>query len=136
MKVAGGLIMLLSGIAFLSNKNDNHKGIDRKIKIEAIEKEDISFTPLAMPLLAGPGSMSYLISLNIVTLTTQQIIITVLAILSVSVLILIILQGSRFVNKVIGNSGMVALSRIMGFFVMCIGVELIYRGIVNFLAQQ
>jgi multiple antibiotic resistance protein len=134
MKVAGGLIMLLSGIAFLSNKNDNHKGINKKIKIEAEEKEDISFTPLAMPLLAGPGSMSYLISLNIGTLNTNSIILIISAIFIVCAAILAILYSSRYFIRVIGNSGMVALSRIMGFFVMCIGVELIYAGVKNFFA--
>jgi multiple antibiotic resistance protein len=131
MKIAGGLIMLISGIGFLSSKTDANRGIDKKIKFEAAEKEDISFTPLAMPLLAGPGSMSFLISLNIGSLATKDIVITLTAILIVCATILIILLSSRYFNKLIGNSGMVALSRIMGFFVMCIGVELIYAGIKN-----
>ncbi len=132
MKIAGGLIMLISGIAFLNSKNETNRGIDKKIKFEAAEKEDISFTPLAMPLLAGPGSMSYLISLNIGSLSTTEIVVTLSAILIVCVFILIVLLSSRYFNKLIGNSGMVALSRIMGFFVMCIGVQLIYVGIKNF----
>jgi len=132
MKIAGGLIMLISGIAFLNSKTETNRGIDKKIKFEAAEKEDISFTPLAMPLLAGPGSMSYLISLNIGSLSTKDIAITLSAILIVCVFILIVLFSSRYFNKIIGNSGMVALSRIMGFFVMCIGVQLIYTGIKNF----
>jgi len=132
MKIAGGLIMLISGIAFLNSKTETNRGIDKKIKFEAAEKEDISFTPLAMPLLAGPGSMSYLISLNIGSLSTKDIAITLSAILIVCIFILIVLFSSRYFNKIIGNSGMVALSRIMGFFVMCIGVQLIYTGIKNF----
>lgn len=132
MKIAGGLIMLISGIAFLNSKTETNRGIDKKIKFEAVEKEDISFTPLAMPLLAGPGSMSYLISLNVGSLSTKDIVITIIAILVVCIFILIVLLSSRYFNKLIGNSGMVALSRIMGFFVMCIGVQLIYTGIKNF----
>lgn len=132
MKIAGGLIMLISGIGFLSSKPEANRGIDKKIKFEAAEKEDISFTPLAMPLLAGPGSMSYLISLNLGSLEIKDILITLSGILIVCAVILIILLSSRYFNKLIGNSGMVALSRIMGFFVMCIGVELIYAGIKNF----
>jgi multiple antibiotic resistance protein len=132
MKIAGGLIMLISGIGFLSSKPSANRGIDKKIKFEAAEKEDISFTPLAMPLLAGPGSMSYLISLNIGSLSTTDIIITLSAILIACSFILVVLFSSRYFNKLIGNSGMVALSGIMGFFVMCIGVELIYTGIKNF----
>ncbi len=39
MKVAGGIIMLLSGVSFINNKRDTHKGINQKVKIEAIEKD-------------------------------------------------------------------------------------------------
>lgn len=135
MKIGGGLILLLSGIAFVSNKNEKHKGISKKIKIEAEEKEDISFTPLAMPLLAGPGSMSYLISMNTNEISTSYMLITSLAIFSVCVITLILLICSRYFAKVLGNSGLLAMSRIMGFFVMCLGVELISTGISCFIKE-
>jgi multiple antibiotic resistance protein len=135
MKVAGGIIMLLSGVSFINNKRDTHKGINQKVKIEAIEKEDISFTPLAMPLLAGPGSMSYLVSLNFADKNLTQILIVFLAIFIVCSIILLILLSSRYFAKLIGTSGLMALSRLMGFFVMCIGVELIYTGVKHFIMQ-
>lgn len=134
MKIGGGLILVLSGTAYLSAKNETHKGISRKIKLEAAEKEDISFTPLAMPLLAGPGSMSYLISMNTTDLTTSAIVTVSLAILAVCLLTFILLYSSRYFVKLLSNAGVVALSRIMGFFVLCLGVELITVGIRNFLA--
>ncbi len=133
MKIGGGLILLLSGIAFVSNKNENHKGISKKIKLEAEEKEDISFTPLAMPLLAGPGSMSYLISMNTNDITTSYMLVTSLAIFSVCVITLILLVCSRYFSKLLGNAGLLAMSRIMGFFVMCLGVELICTGVKHFI---
>lgn len=135
MKVAGGIIMLLSGVSFINNKRDTHKGINQKVKMEAIEKEDISFTPLAMPLLAGPGSMSYLVSLNFADKNLSQILTVFLAIFLVCSIILIILLSSRYFAKLIGTSGLMALSRLMGFFVMCIGVELIYTGVKHFVMQ-
>lgn len=135
MKVAGGIIMLLSGVSFINNKRDTHKGINQKVKMEAIEKEDISFTPLAMPLLAGPGSMSYLVSLNFADKNLSQILTVFLAIFLVCSIILVILLSSRYFSKLIGTSGLMALSRLMGFFVMCIGVELIYTGVKHFIMQ-
>ncbi len=134
MKIGGGLILVLSGTAYLSAKNETHKGISRKIKLEATEKEDISFTPLAMPLLAGPGSMSYLISMNTTDVTTATILTVSVAILAVCLLTFILLYSSRYFVKLLSNAGVVALSRIMGFFVLCLGVELITVGIRNFLA--
>lgn len=128
MKIAGGLIMLISGMAFLNSQTESHKGINKKVKFEAIEKEDISFTPLAMPLLAGPGSMSYLISASS-NISPSGMGIILVSILLVCILIFLVLQGSKYLLYLLGNSGILALSRVVGFFVMCIGIESIIGGV-------
>jgi len=135
MKIAGGLIMLISGMAFLNSQSESHKGINKKVKFEALDKQDISFTPLAMPLLAGPGSMSYLISLsNQASWVTTVLVL--LSVLLVCTLIFLVLQGSRYLSIILGNAGIVALSRVMGFFVMCIGVEGIVNGVKLIVASM
>ena len=58
LKIAGGIIICRSGFQLLNAKHK--KDIGKKIQTESILKEDISFTPLAMPLLSGPGSISFL----------------------------------------------------------------------------
>ena len=61
LRVAGGLVIFRSGWQLL---NVTHKKeVSGKLKEESDKKDDISFSPLAMPLLAGPGSMSFLITL-------------------------------------------------------------------------
>jgi len=60
LRIAGGLVIMMSGFALL-NGNMAKKRIGNKAKEEAMEKEDISFTPMAMPMLSGPGSISLLI---------------------------------------------------------------------------
>ena len=89
-----------------------------------------------MPLLAGPGSMSYLVSLNFADQNLSSMLIVFLAIFLVCAFILVVLLSSRYFAKLIGTSGLMALSRLMGFFVMCIGVELIYTGVKNFVLQS
>ena len=61
MRIAGGLVILASGFSLLNGKFAEGRAIDRKVKEEALVKDDISFSPLAMPMLSGPGSISYLI---------------------------------------------------------------------------
>jgi multiple antibiotic resistance protein len=63
VRIAGGLIILSSGYALLEGKFGESRAINDKVKDEAIEKEDISFAPLAMPMLSGPGSISLLIGM-------------------------------------------------------------------------
>src|SRR5687768_388837 len=61
LRVAGGLIIFRSDWQLLNVQHK--KELSGKIKEESDEKSDISFSPLAMPLLAGPCSMSFLITL-------------------------------------------------------------------------
>lgn len=61
LRVAGGLIIFRSGWQLLNVQHK--KELRGNIKEETDKREDISFSPLAMPLLAGPGSMSFLITL-------------------------------------------------------------------------
>ena len=63
MKIAGGLIIIRSGYDLMGGTYKKGRAINEKVEAEAIEKEDISFSPLAMPMLAGPGSISLLISM-------------------------------------------------------------------------
>lgn len=130
MKLSGGIVMFLSGLAFLTSKTHKHKGINKKITLEALEKEDISFTPLAMPMLAGPGSMSLLISYGQMYTAFYDRAIIVFSVAVVSTLTFMVLFSSKYIVKFIGNSGIVALSRIMGFFVMSIGVEYILSTLI------
>jgi multiple antibiotic resistance protein len=64
LKVSGGIVIIMSGISLINGKFSDHKGMNKRVKNDAFTKEDPSFTPLAIPMLAGPGSLSFLISLK------------------------------------------------------------------------
>ena len=133
MRIAGGLVILSSGYALLGGEMEKRKGIDQKVEKEAMEKEDISFTPLAMPLLSGPGSISLLISMNAeyTDWKTRLLIIGVIA--STGILVYFILRLAPFLLQLLGVSGLKAISRIMGFIVMAIAVQYIITGVYRLL---
>lgn len=62
IRIAGGLIIMRVGFSML-NPNDNPEEITDEAKEESSTKKDIAFTPLAMPSLSGPGSISVVISM-------------------------------------------------------------------------
>lgn len=64
LRIAGGLVITSSGFALLTGSFSKHKGIDKRVKDDAYQRNDIALTPLAIPMLAGPGSISLLIALR------------------------------------------------------------------------
>jgi multiple antibiotic resistance protein len=135
LKIAGGIIILLSGYSLLTGKFSAHKGMDKRVKNDAFTKDDPSFTPLAIPMLAGPGSMSFLINLKSQNIGLMDDLKSTLCILLAGLVIAIVLNSSRLILKKIGASGLNSLSRIIGFIVMAIGVEYIASGIRLYLAS-
>ena len=128
LRVAGGLIIFRSGWQLLNVQHK--KELRGNIKEEADKKEDISFSPLAMPLLAGPGSMSFLITLfsnrsNNVTEALWQDVFAISAIVIVIFSIYFIFKFAPRLMKYAGQSGLTALSKVMGFIVIGIGVQMI-----------
>jgi len=130
LKIAGGLIIASSGFALLTGEFSKHKGMKKTRVMEDIEsRSQISLTPLAMPMIAGPGTMSILITYNQEINGLNNVLIILGAIILSSIFIYIILKSSFFIVKVLGASGINALSRIIGFIVIAIGVEFIISAV-------
>lgn len=135
LKIAGGLIIASSGFALLTGKFGEHKGMKRQVVQDDIQnREAISLTPLAIPMLAGPGTISLLIAYNQEYQITQDIIIILGAMLFVSITIYLILKSAHLIVRFLGASGINALSRIIGFIVIAIGVEYIIASVVNIIS--
>ncbi|OBX21972.1 MULTISPECIES: MarC family NAAT transporter [Bizionia] len=132
LKIAGGLIIASSGFALLTGKFKEHKGMKRdKVQKDIHSRDAISLTPLAIPMLAGPGTISLLITFNQEYQTVLQICIILIAILVTTISIYLILKSSHLIVKFLGASGINALSRVIGFIVIAIGVEYIISSVVD-----
>ncbi len=130
LRIAGGLILLNSGFQLMAGKMEGNRAISKSVKEEAEAKDDISFTPMAMPMLAGPGSISYLITEYTENNSTQNRVAITLSVLLIGLIIYIILKYSSMFYRILGKAGLKALSRIMGFLVMAIGMQYIITGVV------
>jgi len=127
LKIAGGLIVAHSAWEMVTSKNkltDDEEG-------ELDSKEDISFTPMAMPMLSGPGSIGIVIGL------TSPVYVSSLpyylgfsaGIVLLGLTVYIILFASLKLFKIMGKTGIGVMNRIMGFFILAMAVEIIYEGI-------
>ncbi|NVN94131.1 MAG: NAAT family transporter [Bacteroidetes bacterium] len=133
LKVAGGLIIATSGFALLNGTFTKHKGMKKSVKEDASERSHITLTPLAIPMLAGPGTISLLITYNQEYKGLVEVLTLTFAMLSISVITFFILKSSNIIVKYLGASGLNALSRIIGFIVIAIGVEYILSVVLQIL---
>ena len=62
LRIAGGLVIVSSGFSLLSGQLKKKRGINKSVETDMQKRNDIALTPLAMPMLAGPGSISLLIA--------------------------------------------------------------------------
>lgn len=132
LKIAGGLIISSSGFALLTGKFAEHKGMKKnKVKTDIQTREDIALTPLAIPMIAGPGTISLLITFNQESTGMAYVATIMGAILLSGVLIFLMLKSAHVIVKALGASGINALSRIIGFIVIAIGIEFIISAGLN-----
>lgn len=131
LRIAGGIIIASSGFGLLNGKFSKNKGIDKKVQQDIENRNDIALTPLAMPMLAGPGSISLLIAFHQEHDSTKDLLVSSLAILVVAFVVFIILRSAHYLAKYLGASGIVAISRIIGFLTIAIGIQYIISSVLS-----
>ncbi|PPK86075.1 multiple antibiotic resistance protein [Neolewinella xylanilytica] len=134
LRIAGGLIIVNSGYGLLNSKAERRR-ITHEIEEEAYTKEDISFTPMAMPMLSGPGSISLLIGLSAGQQGWERSTLIVGVVAVMALLVFITLYYAPLLFRLLGRAGLSALSRIMGFLVMAIGIQLLLFGLLSLIGD-
>lgn len=136
VRVAGGLIIAFLGFRLLFPARAHDHDPKGKNFDPAEEESDYAFVPLALPTLAGPGSLAVVIGFS--TLIQQghsfpeqfmEYTITVITILIVAASVWIVLRSSSLIAHKLGDHGLTALTRVMGFLMVCIGIQFIPSGI-------
>lgn len=126
LKIAGGLIVAHTAWEMVTSK----KKLSTEEKSEAEAKEDISFSPMALPLLSGPGSMSAVIGLSDGNFTILDDGGIVIGIFLIAVACFAALSLSNPIFKWLGETGVGILNKIMGFFILAIAVQMIMNGVI------
>ena len=130
LRIAGGL--MVAGIGWGMLVAAPRGAVEeRRVREAARAKRDISFSPLAMPMLSGPGSIA--VTLGFTSLATHWVdyIAIILGILSVAGITYATLRLSGKIVTVIGVNGMNALSKIMGFLILCVGIQFVVNGVTD-----
>lgn len=136
LRIAGGLLICMAGFSLLSGEVSKQTETTEETAVES--NENIAMTPLAIPLMAGPGAMSFLIAKANEYPEVSDKIMIILAVLAVAISIFAIFQSGNIISKFLGVSGMTTISKIIGFLVLAIGiqyivtsVEIIYKTVLH-----
>jgi multiple antibiotic resistance protein len=130
LRIAGGLVICMSAYGLLMGASGKQRGVSKKVTDDAQHRSDIALTPLAIPMMAGPGAMSLLIAMYQDYPGYLDKIIIISAILVSCIVIFAVLRSSNYISRLLGASGIVAISRIVGFLVMAIGIQYIINSLV------
>ncbi|WP_284143640.1 MarC family NAAT transporter [Achromobacter deleyi] len=144
LRIAGGLIVVSIGFSMLF-PSDQPRGLEAEAAADAQERQvpNIAFVPLALPGTAGPGTIAMIISgaASMDTAIKPDYAPWVVAVTPVIVFSLlglvfwVCLHWAGRIVAVIGKSGVEAISRVMGFLLVCMGVQFVINGVLEIISK-
>ncbi|MGM9832440.1 MAG: MarC family protein [Candidatus Limisoma sp.] len=132
-RIVGGIIIFKIGYDMLQAKFTRVKVAEEEIKDYA---NDISVTPLAIPILCGPGAIANGIVLMEDAKDIFQIITLIAVIGIVFLLTYLTLRASSRLLKIIGETGNNVMMRLMGLILMVIAVECFFSGLSTIIGEM
>ncbi len=130
LRVAGGVLLFIVAMNML-HARVSRESVTREELEDAVSRDDISVFPIAMPLLTGPGAITTVIVVIRTGQTLELKLIAILAILLTFALSYLIFRFADRINQVLGVTGSLVITRVMGLLLGAIAVDFIARGIWN-----
>ncbi len=132
LRLAGGLVILYMGFRMLFPPESAGSETQNQANTDA---GSVAFTPLALPMLSGPGSISVVLAMA-AELSQKELLTTKIAgyavvstgIVVSSLICWMVLSSSGAVVRKMGEKGIDAMTKLMGFILICIGVEFLLKG--------
>lgn len=125
-RMVGGVIFFLMGMDMLQARLGKVKVKDSEVHAYV---DDISITPLAIPMICGPGALTNAIVLMEDAQTMGMKVSLIIGVLVVMVVTYLILYSSSKIIKILGQTGINVMMRLMGLIVMVIAVEFFFSGL-------
>jgi multiple antibiotic resistance protein len=141
IKIAGGIVVFEAGWRALKEKPKLTPKDERVASQKAEHHEDIAFIPMTIPLLAGPGSIA--VTLGLAAEAGQKwswavgvnYLAAILAIVTISAIAYVCLRLSTKVLVWLGERGITAMSRLLGLFILAVGVQLMLNGLADWISR-
>jgi multiple antibiotic resistance protein len=129
-EIAGGVILLLIGIDMIEAKRSPTQELSDETA-EAAAKDDAGIVPLGIPMLAGPGAISSVMILVGQALKFWELMVVLGAISLTAWISYLILNGADRVRRMMGETGIRILVRIMGLLLVALAVQFFVNGLTD-----
>jgi multiple antibiotic resistance protein len=145
LRIAGGMIIAFIGFRMLfpDHRLDETPEVEQRTEeLQQHRTADIAFIPLAMPSTAGPGTIALIISTAAAMREEAPFTSWVMSVAPVltfflaSAIVLLCLRSAGAIIRVLGNSGVEAISRLMGFLLVCMGVQFAINGVLEIVEKM
>lgn len=135
LRLAGGLIVSYIGFGMLfppERPAEDELQAEMAGELPSTQLRDVAFIPLTMPCTTGPGTIAFIISAAATLPEREHSYSVHFAVITVALLFAlefwICLRGATTIMRILGETGVDALARIMGFLLVCIGVQFAING--------
>lgn len=130
LRVAGGVLLFTVGFDMILAKVSRGSITDTEIN-KSMDRSDIWIFPIALPLLAGPGTITTVIVLMGTASSILQNMSVIFAIIFTFAVTWVLLHFSRKIYKYMGHTGMLVFTRLMGLLLAAMAVNFISLGLWN-----
>jgi multiple antibiotic resistance protein len=127
-RVGGGIVLLLMALAMLRGQTNSVRTTPEE-DAEAEDKNAIAVVPLAIPLMAGPDSISTAIIQMHRSGSEYHGLLVVTCIALVCLLLWIVLRMANIIGKALGRIGLNIINRLFGLILAAIAVEIMANGL-------
>lgn len=131
-RMAGGLLLLLTALDMLRAKQSSCRCSAREVE-EAQSREDLAIVPVAIPLLAGPGSMATVMMLMSRATSPGMIVGVFVAIGLTFLASYVVLRSAEPISRWIGPSVTAVVQRVLGLVLAAMSLQFIVEGGLNLL---
>ena len=131
-RIAGGILVAVIGYHMINgNHSPSYKGMEQ----QAVNSDpmSIAISPLAMPLFAGPGTITT--ALNLANGGLQNQLITVVAFALLCVITYLLLRSAKQIADFLGKNLMKIITKMMGLLLFSIGIQMIIVSVQTLLKQ-
>ena len=128
-RVGGGILLFLIGLNMIFEKQSSVRERVKATELDVEERDDIALVPLAIPMLAGPGTITTVLVLKAKAQTLLQESAVLIAVAAGCLLSYYVYVNARRLHTLLGHMGVQAIVKIMGLIIIAVSVQTVANGI-------